>query len=171
MVPSVYRVVAVAIGAAITAAIVVLTARAKWLVAAPLAIVGWIVLGVVQEHDQRVQLDVDGEFLDLLRKQADPVLARIGFTFSSASGPCRARSDRSDTFLYEAVDPNEDGCIDLWIRRDRFHRQMEVSVDGELLEALVTSRGDPQLAARVTRAEDPAGDVAAVVAALELAPL
>jgi len=75
----VYRVVAVAIGAAITAAVVVLGARVRWLVAAPLVTAGWIALGVVQEHDQRVLLD--GEFLDLLREHADPVLARTGFTF------------------------------------------------------------------------------------------
>lgn len=168
MVLSVYRVVAVAIGASITTAIVVLTARVRWLVAAPLATVGWIALGVVQEHDQRVLLDVDGEFLDLLREHADPVLARTGFTFSSAYGPCRARPGRSDTFLYEAADPEGNGCVDVWIRRDRSNGQMRVSVDGHHLERLVASHGDPQLEARVTRAEDPAGDVAAVVVALEL---
>jgi hypothetical protein len=168
MVPSVYRVVAVAIGAAITSVVVVVTTKFKGLVAAPLATVGWIALGVVQEHDERVHLDVDGEFRDLLRDQVDPVLARAGFTFSGAFGPCRARSDGSDSFLYEAADPNGYGCIDVWVRRDRFDGRMTMSIDGHRLERLVASHGDAELAARVTRAEDPVGDVAALVAALEL---
>jgi len=168
LVPSVYRVVAVAIGAAITSVVVVLTGRVKWLVAVPLATVGWIALAVVQEHDERVHLDVDFEFRDLLREQADPVLARAGFSFSGAFGPCRARSGRSDTFLYEAADPNGEGCVDAWIRRDRSGGRMDVSVGGHRLERLVGSRGDPQGAMRVTRAEVPAGDVAALVAAFDL---
>ena len=45
---------------------------------------------------------------------------------------------------------------------------MEVSVDGRPLERLVASNGDRQLATRVTRAERPDGDVAALVAAFEL---
>ena len=113
----------------------------------------------------RVHLGVDGEFLDLLRDQVDPVLARAGFTFNSAFGPCRARPGRSDTFLYEAADPNGNGCIDVWIRRDRFDGKMEVSVDGHRLERLVALSGDPQCATRVTQAEEPVGDVAALVAA------
>ncbi|MGB5187053.1 MAG: hypothetical protein WBO84_08000 [Acidimicrobiia bacterium] len=165
MVPSVSRVVAVAIGAAITSVVVVVTTKIKGLVTVPLATVGWIALGVAQEHDARVHLGVDGEFLDLLRDQVDPVLARAGFTFNSAFGPCRARPGRSDTFLYEAADPNGNGCIDVWIRRDRFDGKMEVSVDGHRLERLVALRGDPQCATRVTQAEEPVSDVAALVAA------
>lgn len=168
LVSSVYRVVAVVIGAAITSVVVVLTGRVRLLVAVPLATAGWIALAVVQEHDERVHLDVDGEFRDLLREQADPVLARAGFSFNGAFGPCRARRDRSDTFLYEAADPNGKGCIDVWIRRDRSDGRMDVSVDGHRLERLDASHGDPQRARRVTRAEVPAGDVAALVAAFDL---
>jgi hypothetical protein len=168
IIPSVYRVVAVAVGAAITVTVVGLTTRMGWFVAVPLATVGWIVLAVIQDHDQGVHLDVNGEFGNLLRDQADPVLATAGFTFNSADGPCRARRSRSDTFLYEAGDPTGNGCVDLWIRRDRSGGQMEVSVDGHPLESLVASHGDPHLATRVTRAEGPAGDVVALVAAFEL---
>lgn len=168
VVPSVYRIVAVAIGAAITSVVVVLTARVKWLVAFPLATVGWIALAVVQEHDQRVCLDVDSEFRELLREQADPAMARSGFIFNGASGPCRARSDRFDTFLYEATDPSGNDCIDVWVRRDRSGGQMEALVDGHPLEELVACHGDPLLATRVTRAGDPAGDATALTAAFEL---
>ena len=150
-----------AIGAAITAVVVVVATTVGWLVAAMLALVGWIVLAVIQDHDQVVRLDVVGEFRDFLREQADPVLARAGFNFNHASGPIRARPDRSDTYLYEAIDSEGEGCIDLWICRDRSDGQMEVPVDGRCLDRLVVSHGDPQLAARVTRAEQPAGDVAA----------
>lgn len=168
LVPSVYRVVAVAIGAAITAVVVVVPTGVSWLAAATLTTVGWIVLAVIQDHDEGVHLDVIGEFRNLLREQADPVLARDGFSFNHASGPARAQRDRSDTFLYEAADPEGNGCIDLWIRRDRSNGHMEVSVDGRPLESLVASYGDRQLATRVTRAEESAGDVAALVAAFEL---
>ncbi len=163
-----YRVVAVAVGAVMVATVVVLTTTVGWFVAVPLATVGGIALAVIQDHDQGVQLDVYSEFDSLLREQADSVLARAGFTFNGADGPYRARRDRCDTFLYEAGDPAGNGCIDLWIRRDRSGGQMEVSVDGRPLERLVASNGDPQLATRVTRAEGPAGDVAALVAAFEL---
>jgi len=168
VIPSVYRVVAVTVGVGITATVVVLITRVGWFVAVPLATVGWIVLAVVQDHDHGVHLDVNHEFQGLLRGQADPVLARAGFAFHSAGGPCRARPDRSDTFLYEAGDPERNGCVDLWIRRDQSGGQMEVSVDGHRLERLVASHGNPQLATRVTRAEEPSGDVAALVAAFEL---
>ena len=168
VVPSAYRIVAVAIGAAISSVIVVLTARVRWLVAFPLATVGWITLAIVQEHDERVHLEVDSEFRELLREQADPTFERSGFTFNGAFGPCRARSDRSDTFLYEATDPSGNDCIDVWIRRDRSGGQMETLVDGHLLEELVAAHGHPLLATRVTRAEEPAGDATALTAALEL---
>lgn len=45
---------------------------------------------------------------------------------------------------------------------------MKVSVDGHNLEELVASHGDPQLPARVTRAKEPAGDVAALLTAFDL---
>ena len=84
-----YRVVAVAVGAVIAATVVVLTTTVGWFVAVPLATVGWIVLAVIQDHDQRVRLDVNSEFDNLLREQADSVLARAGFTFNGADGPSR----------------------------------------------------------------------------------
>ena len=138
-----------------------------WVVTTVMAAAAWIVLAILQDRDQRVHLDVNDEFQAFLRDRADPVLARAGFVFQLAQGPCRARPDRSDTFLYEADNPAE-GCIDLWIRRYRSGGPMEVSVDGRPLERLVASRGHPQLAARVTRAERPADDVTALVAAFAL---
>jgi hypothetical protein len=165
---SVYRFVAVAVGAAITATVAVLATGVGWLVAVPMTTVGWIVLAVAQEHDERVVLEVDNDFQTALRGQADLVLARAGFTFNGAFGPCRARVDRSDTFLCEAVDVEGRGCIDLWIRRDRSDGGMNVSVDGRPLAELVASHGDLELGARVNRAVEPVGDVEALVAAFEL---
>lgn len=170
IIPSLYRVVAVAAGTVITAALVVLVTRAHWLLVLVLAVVGWIALAIGQEHDERVVLDVDGEFLSLLRRHADPVLNRAGYVFKNASGPARASRDRSDTILYEIDDvPGPIGCIDLWIRRERtVGGRIEVSTDGGPLEWLLDSLGEPELAQRVTRTEDAAGDVAALVTAFQL---
>lgn len=169
-IPSLYRVIAVAAAAAITAAALVFAARVDWFIAAPAATIVWIALAVIQEHDERVVLDIDTEFLALLREQADPVLARAGFVFRFAQGPQRARGTRADTFLYEVPGAGHTGdCIDLWIHRDRVPGgSIEVSVDYRPLQLLLARHDEPNLADRVGRTEDPAGDVAAIVAALKL---
>ncbi|MCP3935493.1 MAG: hypothetical protein GY708_08995 [Actinomycetia bacterium] len=168
VIPSLYRVVAVTVAAGIITTLAVITAGTRGLIALPLAVLAWIALGVAQEHDERVKLDVDTEFETLLRQQLDPVLAAAGFTFSAAVGPLRAHPDRTDTFLYEAPGPDGNDCLDVWIRRDRSSQEMESTIEGVALERLVADRGDSRLAARVTRAEGPGGDVAALVAAFSL---
>jgi len=170
IIPSLYRVVAVAAGALITAVLVVLATGAHWLLSLLLSLVGWIVLAIVQEHDERVVLDFDGEFLSLLRRHADPVLNRAGYVFKNASGPTRAGRDPSDTILYEIDNvPGPIGCIDLWIRRERTAGgRIEVRTDDGPLERLLDSLGESQLAQRVTHTEDAEGDVAALVAAFQL---
>jgi hypothetical protein len=170
IIPSLYRVLAVAAASVITAGALVLTVRINWFIAGATATIVWIVLAVIQEHDERVVLDVDAEFLKLLLDQADPVLAEAGFVYRNASGPQRAQKARADTFLYEVPgDGYRRDCIDLWIHRDRFPGgSIEVTVDSRPLERLLVSQDEPELAERVTRTEDAAGDVAAIVTALEL---
>ncbi len=170
IIPSLYRVVAVGVAAAITAAGLVFAARVGWFIAVPVATALWIGLAVIQEHDERVTLDVDSAFLALLREQADPVLAAAGFVYRDASGPQRARMARSDTFLYEVPgDGHGRECIDLWIDRDRSPGgRMDVRVDSRPLPRLLDPHNEPQLAERVGRTEDAAGDVAAIVTALKL---
>lgn len=167
IVPSVYRVIAVVVAVLATAILAVLATRVHWLLALVLAAGIWIALAVVEEHDGRVVLDVDDEFLSLLRSQVDGVLGRAGFVFRTAFGPARARHNRSDTFLYEA--DSDDGCVDLWIRRDRAAGgELEVLVDGRPLEWLLESRGESHLAKRITWTEDAAADAAVLVSAFEL---
>lgn len=171
VIPSLYRVVAVTVASALTAAGLVLAARVNWLIAVPVATTVWIGLAVVQEHDERVVLDVDTEFLTLLRQHADPVLAAAGFVFRHAAGPQRARRARVDTFFYEVPgDRHTRDCMDLWIHRDRFPGgSMDVRMDSRSLQRLLASHNEPQLADRVGRTEAAPGDVAAIVTALKLA--
>lgn len=167
VIPSLYRVIAVAVAAIVTAVLMGLITSVHWLLALVLATAGWIVLAIIQEHDERVVLDVDSEFLGQLRTQVEPVLARAGFAFRTASGPTRARRDRSDTFLFEA--DGDGDCIDLWIHRSRSAGgALEVLVDGRSLDRVLGSFGESQLGDRVSRVVDAASDAAALLAAFEL---
>ncbi|MDJ0664923.1 MAG: hypothetical protein QNJ75_10200 [Acidimicrobiia bacterium] len=167
VVPSLYRVIAVAVAAAITGILLMLVTPVHWLGALLIAVAIWIAVAIVQELDGRVVLPVDEQFLSGLRTLVDPVLARAGFVFRNASGPARARSDRTDTFLYEA--DSSEGCIDLWIRRSRLPGgALQVQIDGRPLERILDSLGEMQSAESVTRSEDETADVAALVAAFEV---
>ena len=156
VVPSIYRVVAVAVAATVSTALLV-AAGVHPLVGAPVALVVCIGLAVVQEHDERVMLPVDPEFHQQLRKLVDPVLAERGFVFNGASGPCRARSDRTDVFLYERPDVSE-GCIDLWIHRNREAGTMRVDFAGRGLTQWLSAAGEERLAGRIEQVLGPDDD-------------
>lgn len=172
VIPTLYRVVAVVVAAAITAVLLVLVGL-PWWVAVPVGGVLWIALAVVQEHDERAPRPADEAFVRAVRERVEPVLTAAGFTFNFASGGQRARRDSTDTVLYEA-DPArhpilgdaEDSCLDLWIRRDRGAGTMEVSVGWRDLQHLVTS--DLELSIRVTQAVDASTDAEALARAFEL---
>ena len=171
-IPSLYRVVAVASAAAISAVLLVL-AGLPWLVAVPVAAALWVGFAVVQEHDERVPRPVDEVFVQAVRTRVEPVLVAAGFVFNFASGGLRARGDTADVVLYEA-DPGrhpalgdgEGPCFDLWIRRDAGAGTMEVSVGRHDLDALV--EGDRELAVRVTQAIDAVDDTEVLAQALVL---
>lgn len=170
VIPSVYRIVAVVGAAAVSAALLGLLLRIHWLGATLLATGMWILLAIIQEHDERVLLEPDSEFLAALRAHVDPVMERTGFVFRHASGPQRSRPARYDTFFYEAPGTPFEECIDVWIHRGRsVAAQMEVTVDGQELVRLLGSRGERQLAQRVCRTEAAGADAAALAAAFEVA--
>jgi hypothetical protein len=169
VIPSVYRVAAVAGAAAVSAAVLVLVLPVHGLVAALLATVLWILLAIVQEHDERVLLEPDLAFLAAMRAQVEPVLERAGFVFRNASGPQRSRPGRQDTFFYEAPGAQAVECVDIWIHRGRsVGAQMDVTVDGAELSRLLVSRDEPQLAQRVSRTEAAGSDAAALAVAFEV---
>lgn len=172
VVPSLYRVVAVVVAAAISAVVLVL-AGAPWWLAVPIAAALWVGLAVVQEHDERVPRPVDEVFVRAVRERVEPVLVAAGFTFNSASGGQRARRGTTDVVLYEAepgrhpsLGEGDSPCLDLWIRRDARAGTMEVTVGWHDLESLV--EGDSELAARVVRAGDPIEDAEALARVLLL---
>ncbi len=174
-VPSLYRVIAVAVGAGATTGLLrAAGARRLWVVA-PASLFAWVLLGVVQEHDERVPRPLDEEFAAALRDQVDGVLSAAGFRFVHASGGSRARGGTVDVFLYEVykaryphLQPGGDhgGCLDLWIRRDIERGVMEVSIGYGDLAQLLDEQGLGELARRVRRAEGPEGDAAALAEAL-----
>ena len=166
--PSIYRVVAVAVAAAATA-VLLFAVGVPLLVGVPLALVVWIGLAIVQEHDERVTLPVDAEFYGHLRELVDPVLAPHGLAFNSSFGPCRARGDRTEVFLYERPDASE-GCIDFWIHRDRAGGTMRVDFAGRRLAQWLLAVGEERLAERVEQAMSPDEDVMALRNALSVVP-
>lgn len=168
VVPSIYRVAAVAV-AAIATAVLVLAVGLHPLVGAPVALIVWIGLAVAQEHDERIALPVDAEFHQHLRGVIDPMLSRHDLVFTVAYGPCRAREDRSEVFLYERADVSE-GCSDFWIHRNRPLGTMSVDFAGRGLSLWLSAAGDVQLAERIEQASSPLGDVAALQSALEAVP-
>jgi hypothetical protein len=169
--PSVCRVLAVIIPAALFSALLVGAGLPRWL-AAPVAIVLWIGLAVLQEHDERVVRSVDEDFLNALRERADPILTRAGFNFISASSGSRARPDDGDVILYETdaarypeLSGAGYGCLDLWIRRNARAGILDVSVGPDLTDLL---GGEPALARRVTEARGAVEDAEALAAAFSV---
>ena len=99
---SVYRVLAVASGAALTTAIAALAVSVPWYVLAVVALAVWIGLAIVQEHDHRVVLPVHAQFLAGLEQHVRPVLEPGGFDHLSATGPCRARPSRTESYVFQS---------------------------------------------------------------------
>ncbi len=168
LVPSVYRVLAVGV-AGVASAVALAAIGIPPVIGVPAAVATWVAIAVVQEHDERVTLPVDAEFERQLRTRLDPPLAARGFAYNGASGPCRARRERNETFLYEAPRP-PDGCIDLWIHRDRARGTMSVALPGGDLASLLAAAGDGELADRIGRVGAAEADVEAIVAAIAAAP-
>ena len=139
------------------------------LVGVPLALLVWIGLAIAQEHDAGVTLPVDAKFHRRLQELVDPVLAPHGLVFNSAFGPRRARGDRTEVFLYERPDAS-DGCIDLWIHRDRAVGAMRVDFAGRGLAQWLSAAGEKQLAERAEQAVSADDDVRALRKALSAAP-
>jgi len=169
VVPSLYRVVAVVTGAALTTvAVRVFGIGPTWLVAI-VATLAWIGLGVAQEHDERVQVPADEAFVGALRTRVDDLLGDHGFAFHSATGGVRARRKRHTTVFYSGAERNDQV---LWIVRDPKACTLDVRLgfgDVRDLAALLRDRGETEIAERLARAADPTADADAVGDALEAA--
>lgn len=159
VISSIYRVVAVIVGAAITAAVVAAVLPVPWWLVGLLALAGWAGLAVLQEHDERVHLPVDSEFLEELHTYVDPVMAASGYEFTRATGANRARRS-AEEFLYEKDSEESVTC-----RRNTFTKTMSVIAWRD------SPQGEPsylpsELAARLAVATDPRSDALVLAEAL-----
>lgn len=160
---SIYRVVAVAVGALTSAwALAAFTSLSR-LVAAPISLISWVALAVVQDHDERVVLPLDEEFYEQLRFHLDEVASKAGFTFEGSSAANRARGG-ADTFTYRDIDADD---MLLWIYRDPRRKVMGLAVWADDLDEDPSYLPD-ELAQRVTTVRDPKSDAQAISEALEL---
>lgn len=126
--------------------------------------------------------ETSSPLLDGLRRWADPVTARAGFTWNE-SGHSSRPDGRLSAVLYEAdpIDfmrryPESDlqdsypedewppPCVDLWLKFDWGHRRTEVYLEGfEVVEHLRSS-GHAGLAMRATRLTDDGDEDARMIA-------
>ena len=168
--PPLYRVAAVVVGIAITVGAVSLVGI-HLLVSVPAATAVWIGLGVAQEHDGRVHLPVDQDFLDQLRAEVEPLLVTHGLEYHSAQGPCRARRNRTDSFLFERSH-EQHGCVDFWIHRANGpgHGIFEILYGYNTLAECLLDVGHTELSRRIRISGDPADDVTMLLEALHAAP-
>jgi len=139
---SIDRVVAVLVGAAVTAALASLVLPLAWYIVAPLALVIWIGLAVLQEHDQRVSLPVDPGFLSEMNRHVTPLLASRGFVDFHSFGPCRARASREESFIYQS----SNGSDVIFISRDPLAKVL--NVDGRRLPLTGDHKADARAVAQ-----------------------
>jgi len=168
LVPSLYRVLAVAVAAGVSTLVLAGLGVPAW-GAAPVTLAVWIALAVKQEHDERIVLPVDPIFLGALRESVDPLLAARGYAFDRATGPRRARPDRDDVVVYVTPERREDWSYVRFVRSP-VEGSMSAEVDGRNLAALVARSGDAELAERVGQALDPESDAAALGTAVVTLP-
>ena len=162
MIPSVYRVVAVVVAAFVTTAVIAVVTPMPWWLAAAGALVLWVGLAVLQEHDERVVLPVDSVFEAHLRELVDPVLQKREFEYGQAIGVPRAHGGL-DSFLY--VGP---GDQDLWILRDPRQGTMGFSAPLSVGKDADVQILPAELLERARRVVDPESDAVFVAGVLKM---
>lgn len=175
IVPSIYRVVAVLIAAAITVAVLAVF-DVHALLAVVVSLAAWIGLAIAQEHDQRVFLEPDPDFARALA--AETGREPLSLHLDHARGPSRSRRGSSDVFVL-STDAGEAHPLSgrlVQIHRSRLDQEMRLDVFGdrvsdrvESIERRLLELGAAELAGRVQRAEAPTTDVEAIIAALRTA--
>ena len=125
LISGIYRVVAVVVAAGLSAFVFVALARVPWFIAVPFSLAIWIGLAIAQEHDERVTVPIDDDFLAALHTHVSPVIAPAGFSFAYASPSNRARGG-PESFVYEAKGPDGDDEL-IWVHRDREMRTLGIS--------------------------------------------
>ncbi len=175
LIPSLYRVVAVAVGALATAAGIGAATRSRWWKQVPLAAAAWALLGKVEgdDTDRALSAPADPEFVMLVRRHVGPVVTRVGFVWNGATKGRYPDGSVEDTVLYEAErgdyasrfphllhdDPPE-LCVDLWIKLDPAERRLlSVDLDGWSVEQWLREHGHASLAR-------PTGDLDASIRAV-----
>lgn len=158
---SIYRVVAVLVGALVSAWVISFITGVPLYLTAPAAIAAWIGLAIAQEHDERISLPIDGEFYEQLRRHVDPVVATAGLSFDGASGANRARGG-AETFTYQH--PGKDEI--LWVFRNPRDGVMGLTGWPESLDA-ESSFLPEELVERVTTVQDAESDAQAVASAVK----
>lgn len=175
VVPSVYRVVATG-SAALVTAVVLAAAGLHPLVAAALSLPGWIGLAIAQEHDERVLLPPDTEFVSALTDAVSPTTPALAV--EQAHGPRRARREAWDTMVILSTNgTGEHPLAGMFITVQRSaadgRMQLDVLDDApgafESVDERLRQRGEDMLADRIQRARSPAADAHAIAAALTAA--
>lgn len=173
--PSVYRVVATGL-AALATAIVLAVAGLRPLRAAGLSLPAWIGLAIAQEHDERVRLPPDEEFVSALAE----AVARepLALTVERADGPGRARRERWDTSaVLSAGDAPDHPLVRMFISVERSATdgwmRLDVTDDFtdrfESIDERLHARGEHALAERLHEARSAAEDAQVIAAALTTA--
>lgn len=162
--PGVYRVGAVISGAGITAAVLAKLTPVRWWLAAAASLATWIGLAIAQDHDERVTLPIDEDFLRELRTQVDPVVAGAGYSFEYADPANRARGG-AEVFVYE-VDRNDEFSDVIRIYRDRTKRILGIFPSGSFPSVETDLSSD--LVERLNILVDPADDAKVIAKVLSL---
>lgn len=175
VVPPLYRVVATGLAALVTAALLA-AAGLHPLVAAGLSLPVWIGLAIAQEHDERVLLPPDGDFLSALVEAVSPTPPAL--TVEQAHGPRRARPEAWDTMIVlSAIDAHDHPLAGMLITVERSAADgwMRLAVLDDapggvgFIDERLRARGEAGLAERIEQARSPDADAQAIAAALTAA--
>jgi len=174
VVPSLYRVVATGL-ATLATAVLLAAAGLQPLVAAGVSLSVWIGLAIAQEHDERVLLPPDEEFLAALADAVSPTPPAL--TVEQAHGPRRARPESSDSIVLSVDGVHGHPLAGMFITVERSASEgwmrLDVINDApgafESVEERLRERGETEIAERIEQAQLPDADAQAIAAALTAA--
>lgn len=173
--PSVYRVVATGMAAGITVGMLSILGVHPVL-AAVISLPAWIGLAIAQEHDERVTLPPDAEFIEAL--SAATRQAPLRLRLDHATGPSRARRGRTEYFLLSTDAMGHHPLSGRLVEIERSRRDGAMRLDvfddpstnsAESTAERLRDRGAGPLADRVRRSEAPESDAEAIGEALRAA--